>query len=127
MSPIKMSKIEPALRLGIKYIEYFNTHNVDELLALLSADCVFEAYFPAPNGTIYNGKVEIEQYLRELFITKPNNKIDIEDVFGFGHKCVLQWKYYTSENRMPNNYIRGIDIINEKELLICKKYSYIKG
>jgi predicted SnoaL-like aldol condensation-catalyzing enzyme len=94
MSPIKMNRIESALRVAVKYSEAFNLHDTENILRLISDDCVFETYNPAPNGTICSGKGEITRYISELFQSKPRGKIEIEEVFGFGHRSVLRWKYY---------------------------------
>ena len=124
MSPIKMNRIESALRVAVKYAEAFNLHDTDSILRLISDDCVFETYHPAPNGAICSGKGEIARYLSELFQSKPSGKIEIEEVFGLGHRSVLRWKYYAEGE---GEYIRGIDIFTEKDNLICGKLSYVKG
>ena len=42
MSPIRMSKVEGALRVVLEFNEAFNQHDVVGMMQLMSADCVFE-------------------------------------------------------------------------------------
>jgi len=40
MSPVTMNKIESALRTALKYVDLFNTQNVEALGSLFTIDCV---------------------------------------------------------------------------------------
>jgi predicted SnoaL-like aldol condensation-catalyzing enzyme len=126
MSPIKMNRLESAIRIAVKYAEAYNLHDIENILKLISDDCVFDTHNPAPQGAICSGKGEIARYIGELFQHNPRAKIEIEEVFGFGHRSVLRWKYFY-DSKDKKKYIRGIDIFAEKNDLICEKLSYIKG
>ncbi len=124
MSPARMSKIESAIRVVMAFNDAFNSHDVAEMMKLISDDCVFENTSPAPDGTVYSGKDAIKQYYENLFKESPQAHMEIEEVFSFGltHRCVLRWKY-----DWGNGHVRGVDIFKERDGLICEKLSYIKG
>jgi ketosteroid isomerase-like protein len=127
MSPIRMSKIEGATRLVLEFNEAFNRHDVSGMMRLMSDDCVFENTSPAPDGTVYSGKEAVTQFWQEFFRESPHAQIEIEEVFGFGNRCVMHWKYTWVDAAEKKGHVRGVDIFEIKVGLICKKSSYIKG
>ena len=48
MSPIRMSRIESAIRIVLDFYEAFNRHDVAGMSKLLSDDCVIESASPLP-------------------------------------------------------------------------------
>ena len=67
MSPIRMSKIEGAIRVVLAFNEAFNRHDVAGMMQLMSDDCVFENTAPAPDGTVYSGKEAVTQFWQDFF------------------------------------------------------------
>ena len=93
MSPIRMSKIESAIRVVIAFNEAFNRHDVDGMMQLMSDDCVFENTYPPPDGTLYSGKEAVTSFWRDLFRNSPHAHIEIEEVFGTNYRCISRWRY----------------------------------
>lgn len=124
MSPIRMSKLETAIRVVIDFNEAFNRHDVAGMMKLMSDDCVFENTDPAPDGAVYSGKEAVTQFWQDFFRESPQAHIEIEEIFslGLGHRCVMRWKY-----DWGNGHVRGVDIFKERDGLICEKLSYVKG
>jgi ketosteroid isomerase-like protein len=122
-----MSKIEGATRLVLEFNEAFNRHDVSGMMQLMSDDCVFENTAPAPDGTVYSGKEAVTQFWQEFFRESPHAQIEIEEVFGFGNRCVMHWKYNWVDTAEKKGHVRGVDIFEIKVGLICKKSSYVKG
>jgi ketosteroid isomerase-like protein len=122
MSPIRMAKIESAIRLVLQFNEAFNHHDVPGMMKLMSEDCVFENTDPAPEGTIYSGKEAVTQFWQDFFRESPQAHIDIEEVFGMGNRCIMRWKYSWGQG-----HVRGVDIFKVEEGLISEKLSYVKG
>jgi predicted SnoaL-like aldol condensation-catalyzing enzyme len=122
MSPIRMAKIESAIRLVLKFNEAFNRHDVSGMRQLMSEDCVFENTAPAPDGTLYSGKETVTRFWQDFFRESPRAHIDIEEIFGMGNRCIMRWKYSWGEGR-----VRGVDIFKVEESLITEKLSYVKG
>ena len=122
MSPIRMAKIESAIRLVLQFNEAFNRHDVAGMMKLMSEDCVFENTDPAPDGTLYSGKEAVTRFWQDFFRESPQAHIDIEEIFGMGNRCIMRWKYSWGEG-----HVRGVDIFKVEEGLITEKLSYVKG
>jgi len=127
MSPTRMSKIESATRIVLSFNEAFNRHNVEEMMALMSDDCVFENTAPAPDGNVYKGKEAVMQFWQEFFRESPQARIEIEEIFGMGYRCVMRWRYEWVDTTGEKGHVRGVDIFRLKEGLISEKLSYVKG
>lgn len=122
MSPIRMSKIESGMRTVLDFNEAFNRHDVNQIAQLLSDNCILENTNPAPDGTVYKGREAILQYLHGFFQKSPQAQIEIEEIFGLGHHCIMRWKYTWGDG-----HVRGVDIFKVEDGLITEKLSYVKG
>ncbi len=127
MSPIRMSRLESGARTVIAFNEAFNRHDVDGMMALMSADCIFENTQPAPDGEVIQGKEAVAQFWRDFFQASPQARIHIEELFGMGMRCVMRWRYEWVDADGQPGHVRGVDIYELKEGLISKKLSYVKG
>ena len=122
MSPIRMEKIESAIRIVLAFNEAFNRHDVDGMMQFMSQDCIFENTSPAPDGTVVSGKPAVTQFWQEFFRQSPSAHIDIEEIFSAGYRCIMRWKYSWGEG-----HVRGVDIFKVEDGLISEKLSYVKG
>jgi len=127
MNPIRMSKLESAIRIVLEFNEAFNRHDVAGMMQLVSDDVVFENTSPAPNGTMYSGKEAVTQFWQGFFLESPQAHITIEEVFGIGFRCIMRWRYEWVDATGDQGYVRGVDIFQVKNGYICEKLSYIKG
>lgn len=127
MSPTRMSKIESALRVVLDFNEAFNRHDVPGMMQRMSDDCIFENTYPPPDGTQYAGKEAVTLFWQEFFRESPGAHIDIEDIFGFGERCVMRWNYRWEDSAGAKGHIRGVDIFRVRGGLISEKLSYVKG
>jgi limonene-1,2-epoxide hydrolase len=127
MSPIRMEKIESAIRIVLAFNQAFNQHDVEGMMKMMSEDCIFENTFPAPDGTTYSGKPAVTQFWHEFFRDSASAHIEIEEIFGSGFRCVMRWKYSWVDETGKMGHVRGVDIFKLKDDLICEKYSYVKG
>ena len=127
MSPTRMSRIESAIRVVLEFNEAFNRHDVAEMMRLMSDDCVFENTAPAPDGTLYAGKEVVTQFWQDFFRASPHAHIEIEEIFGFGARCIMRWKYEWVDEAEKKGHVRGVDIFQVKDGFICEKFSYVKG
>ncbi len=122
MSPARMSKIEEAMRVVMQFNDAFNQHDVPAMMALMSEDCLFENTSPAPDGTAYKGQADVSQFWESFFQESSQAHIEIEEIFGFGERCVMRWQY-----SWGNGHVRGVDIFKVRDGLITEKLSYVKG
>src|SRR3989304_1415897 len=127
MSPTRLSRLESAMRVVLEFNEAFNRHDVAGMMRLMSDDCVFENTSPAPNGTVYSGKEAVTQFWQDFFRESPQARIKIEGVLGLGTRCVARWRYDWVDGAGQKGYVRGADIFQVKNGLICEKASYVKG
>ncbi|MBN8582419.1 MAG: nuclear transport factor 2 family protein [Anaerolineae bacterium] len=122
MSPARMSKIEEAMRVVMQFNDAFNQHDVPAMMALMSEDCLFENTAPAPDGTVYKGQADVRQFWESFFQESLQAHIEIEEIFGFGERCVMRWKY-----SWGSGHVRGVDVFKVRDGLITEKLSYVKG
>ncbi len=127
MSPTRMSRLESAIRVVLEFNEAFNRHDVAGMMQLMSDDCVFENTDPAPDGAVYSGKEVVTQFWQDFFRESPHAHIEIEEIFGFGIRCVMRWRYDWVDAVGKKGHVRGVDIFQVKNGSICEKLSYVKG
>jgi len=127
MTPARMSRIESAVRIVLEFNDAFNRHDVAAMMELMSDDCVFENTDPAPDGTRYSGKEAVTQFWDGFFRESPQAHIEVEEIFGLGLRCVMRWKYQWVDQAGQTGHVRGVDIFQIKNGLICEKLSYVKG
>ena len=127
MSPIRMSRLEAASRAVLAFNEAFNRHDVAGMMRLMSDDCVFENTTPAPDGAVVAGKAAVTQFWQDFFRASPHAHIEIEEILGFGNRCVMRWRYDWVDAAGQKGHVRGVDIFHIKDGSICEKLSYVKG
>jgi ketosteroid isomerase-like protein len=127
MSPTRLSRLEAAMRIVLEFNEAFNQHDIAGMMQLMSNDCVFENTEPAPDGTVYSGKEVVTQFWQDFFRASPQAHIEIEEIFGFGNRCVMRWRYDWVEAAGKKGHIRGVDLFQVKNGFIYEKLSYVKG
>ena len=127
MSPIHMDRFEAGVRQVIAFNEAFNRHDVADMMALMSSDCVFENTAPAPDGMVYQGKEAVNRFWQDFFSESPQAHIKIEEAFGFGNRVVVRWRYDWVDTGGQPGHVRGVDLFRIQKGLICEKLSYVKG
>ena len=127
MTPTRLQKLESAMRVVLAFNESFNRHDIDAMMQLISEDFVFESISPAPDGSIYRGKEEISQFWQDFFRDSSLAHKEIEEIFGLGMRCIMRWRYEWVDEQGKESHIRGVDIFEVKDGLICQKLSYVKG
>ena len=127
MSPVRMARLESAMRIALAYKDAFNQHDITGILALLSEDCTLESENPPPEGQICHGKAAIHDFFSEHFQRLPQAQIKIEEIFGFGDRCIMRWRCEWIDATGTPRHIRGADIFKVKDDLICEKFAYAKG
>lgn len=127
MSPIRMSKLESGIRVVLEFNEAFNRHDVAGMMQLMSDDCIFETTEPAPDGAVYSGKEAVAHFWQDFFRQSPDAQIEIEEIFGFGERCIMRWKYSWVDMEGGKGHVRGVDIFRVRSGSIREKLSYVKG
>jgi len=124
---MKMARIETAIRAVLSFYEAFNRHDVAGMIALLTDDCRFEHFAPAPDGTVYAGKDAIARFWQDFFRESPQAHIEIEKIHGFGMQCIARWRCDWVDASGHQRHLRGVDLFQERGGLLCEQLSYVKG
>ncbi len=127
MSPIRMARMEAAIRAVMEFNKAFNRHDVAGMMQLMSDDCIFENTDPAPDGTLYTGKEAVTRFWQDFFRASPQAHIEIEEIFGYDVRCVMRWRYEWVDAGGKKGHVRGVDVFKVKDGSICEKLSYVKG
>jgi len=122
-----MERIEAALRVVLDFHEAFKRGDVASMVQLLSDDCILENAQPAPDGAVYSGKEAAVTYYRELFQGARQGRMQIEEIFGVGFRCIMRWRYEWLDEAGKMYYTRGVAIFRLKGGLICEILSYGKA
>ena len=127
MSPLRMSKVETASRIALALIEVINNHDIERMINLISKDCSLETSNPAPDGVRILGKEAIRDYWINLFVEKPDLHVKVEEIMGFGLRCLLFWRIEWTDKWGEKAHLRGIDIYKIREDKIDEMLSFVKG
>jgi ketosteroid isomerase-like protein len=125
MSPVKMERVEEALRLALAFAEAFNRHDVTAIGALLSEACVFESAGPAPAGVRYEGRTATTRAIAGFFEQAPELRMEVEDAYGLGRRSVLRWSL--SGLAAGHERRRGVDLFTVRNGRIEEILAYAKG
>lgn len=123
---MKMSQVETASRIVLKFVEAFNRHDVVEMIEWISDFCVFESFTPAPNGTKYHEKTNIRQYWEDFFRQYPEANLHVEEIIGFGVRCVARWGLTWVDSSREKKSLRGVDVYKVISQKITEMFSYTK-
>jgi ketosteroid isomerase-like protein len=107
-----------------RFNEAFNRHDVDGVMALMTADCVFENTFPAPDGERYEGATAVRGFWKRFFDGAPRARFVTEEAFAAGDRCVVRWTYHWDE---AGGHVRGVDVFRVRGGKVAEKLAYVKG
>ena len=112
-----MSAIEVVEKFGAAWA----AHDLDETLAFLTDDCVFDATGPAPDGTAYVGPAAIREAWTPIFADAVA-VFEVEETFASGDRVVQRWRY-----SWDGGYVRDVDLFRVRDGKVAEKLSYVKG
>ena len=99
-----------------------NAHDVAEMMALMSDDCIFENTVPPPDGERIVGKPAAGAFWQQFFAAAAAANFRIEDLVALGDRAYGRWVYSWGEG-----HVRGVDIFRIQDGKIAEKLSYVKG
>lgn len=127
MSPIRMSRLESAMRVVLEFHEAFKRADTDSLQEMMTEDCILESAHPAPEGTRFTGRESIVSYWQEFFHRSSQVHIDIEDIFGAGSHCIMRWRCQWVDPEQGEKSLRGVDLFLVRGGAIHEIFSYAKS
>lgn len=123
--PADAAEDERTLLVIERFHAAFNRHDVDAVMALMAADCVFENTFPPPDGARLVGQAAVRACWEQLFSSSPAAHFAVEELFACGPRAVLRWRYAWSA--AAEDHVRGVDVYLVRDGLVAEKLSYVKG
>lgn len=124
---MRMSKLENAIRVVLEFNKACNHHDVPGMLQLMSEECLLENSGPAPQGAACHGREAIARYWEDFFRAAPQARFEIEEIYSLSVRCVMRWKYSAGDASTGQPPLRGVDLFQVQEGLICQQLTYIKG
>jgi hypothetical protein len=121
MTTVSQVAAEPAADVVGRFNAAWNDHDLDAALALTSADCVFEATSPAPDGQRCVGHAAIRAAWKPIF-DDVGSHFSVEDSVTAGQRVVQRWRY-----DWDGGHVRGIDVITVSDGKVTEKLAYVKG
>lgn len=115
-----------------RFNDAFNRHDLDAVMRLTSADCVFESTAP-PDGDRHQGAAAVRAAWRALFEASPDAHFVAEEVFTTGDRVVVRWRYEWAGPGGPGGsggeagHVRGVDVFRVTDGLVAEKLAYVKG
>lgn len=109
-----------------RFNEAFNRHDVDAIMACMTADCVFENTRPTPDGERFTGAAAVRGFWEAFFTRSPRARFEAEEIFAAGDRCVVRWVYHWIRDGVPG-HVRGVDVFRVREGRVAEKLSYVKG
>jgi predicted SnoaL-like aldol condensation-catalyzing enzyme len=76
---------------------------------------------------VYSGKAAVTQFWQEFFRQSPQAHIEIEEIFGYGERCIMRWRTSWEDTGGEEGHVRGVDIFRVVDASIREKLSYVKG
>ena len=114
-------------RIVVAFTDATNRHDVDEMLALVSDDVVFEGTTP-PDGVRIEGDKDLLRTLWEgIFSDSPNAVVETEELIVCADRCTALLRYVFDAERPNQGHVRAVDVIRVAGGKITEKLSYVKG
>ncbi len=93
-------------------------------MALMTANCVFESTFPAPDGERYEGPAAVRSFWERFFASTPQARFEAEEIFAPGDRAVVRWIFRWDDQ---GGDVRGVDVMKVRDGKVAEKLAYVKG
>jgi ketosteroid isomerase-like protein len=109
------------------FLEAFNRHDLDAIMAYFHDDCVF--YMPrgrAPRGDCYVGKQEVRAGLATRFEGIPDVHYGDDTHWICGNLGVSEWTLTGTRKTGGRIEVRGVDLLEFRDGKVIRKDSFWK-
>src|SRR5260370_23462706 len=94
-----------------QFNDAFNRHDVQEVMALMTEDCIFENTYPPPDGERFDGQEAVRHFWEEFFRSSPAAVFHAEETIVHEDRCALRWKYEWTNPDGSRGHVRGVDVM----------------
>jgi len=115
---------EATLDVIHRFNDAFNRHDVAGVMALMTADCVFENTMPPPDGERFTGTAAVRAFWERFFAATPNARFEAEEIFVAGDRGVVRWIFHWDDR---GGHVRGVDVMRVRDGRVAEKLAYVKG
>lgn len=122
-----MMQTDTTLEVIQRFNDAFNRHDVDAVMAAMTADCVFENTYPPPDGERFEGAAAVRGFWERFFAASPRAAFETEEIFAAGDRGVVRWLYRWVAPDGTRGHVRGVDIFRVRDGKVAEKLSYVKG
>jgi ketosteroid isomerase-like protein len=109
------------------FTEATNRHDIEEMLALVSDDVVFEGTTPPDGVRIEGDKASLRALWEAIFRESPNAIVETEELIACGDRCTALLRYVFDSQRPLDGHVRAVDVMRIADGKITEKLSYVKG
>jgi ketosteroid isomerase-like protein len=118
----------PTLAVLISFAEAWNRHDIDTIMALMTADCVFEASAgPDVCGARYVGYEEVRAAFIDVWTTFPDAQWRDAQHHICGNLGLSEWTFCGTRADGARVEVNGCDLLTFRGDKIALKNSYRKN
>jgi len=108
------------------FVQAFNQHDLNKLMACFSDDAVFVSAYGPPNGQVFSGPDEIRSYFSRFFHSTHNAHFGQESHYVSGDKGVSEWTLTGTMEAGAPVRVRGCDLFTFRGDKIVRKDTFLK-
>jgi ketosteroid isomerase-like protein len=110
------------------FVDAFNRHDIDGIMELMTADCLFEASAgPDVEGQRFVGQAEVRKAFLDVFETWPDAQWTEARHFISGDRGFSEWVFTGTKKDGTRTEVTGCDLFSFKDGKIAVKNSYRKN
>lgn len=118
----------PMLPLLDAFAAAFNRHDLDAVMSMMTADCVFEASAgQAVNGECHAGQEAVRAAFAAVFEQYPDAQWRNPRHFATGNRGVSEWTFTGTRNDGKRVEVTGCDLFTFRDGKIAVKNSFRKN
>jgi ketosteroid isomerase-like protein len=118
---------EDVVQIVAAFTDAMNRHDIDEMLALVSDDVVFEGTTPPDGIRIEGDKASLRALWEGILRESPNAVVETEELIACGDRCTALLRYVFDSERPGDGHVRAVDVVRVVDGKITEKLSYVKG
>jgi steroid delta-isomerase-like uncharacterized protein len=109
------------------FLDAFNAHDADAVMAFFTDDCVFDTpRGPGPGGRHLVGKEQVREGIQARFDGIPDVHYGDDRHWGCGDRAVSEWTIRGTEASGAAIEVRGCDLFELRDGKIRRKDSFWK-
>jgi ketosteroid isomerase-like protein len=114
-------------RIVVAFTDATNRHDVEEMLALVSDEVLFEGTTPPDGSRIEADKDSLRALWEGIFRDSPNAVVETEELIVCENRCIALLRYVFDAERPDHGHVRAVDVMRVANGKITEKLSYVKG